>query len=105
MKTSKVFKGSDLKLNIHIEPLGGLTMDDYQWEVKCYCSNEDPITITKSEARRVDENNYIIALNTQNLSVGSLQCIVTALIPDEDFEDDGFRTEIQRINTNINIVN
>lgn len=104
MKTSRVFKGSDLKLNIHIEPLGGLTMDDYDWYVECYCSNETPIKITKDQARRVDENNFIIALNTQQLSIGPLQCVITAHIPDEDFEDE-VRTEISRINTNINIIN
>ena len=104
MKTSRVFKGSDLKLNIHIEPLGELTMDDYDWYVECYCSNETPIKITKGQARRVDENNFIIALNTQQLSIGPLQCVITAYIPDEDF-DDKLRTEISRINTNINIIN
>lgn len=104
MKTSRVFKGSDLKLNIHIEPLGGLTMDDYEWYVECYCSDETPIKITKDKARRVDDSNFIITLNTQQLGIGPLQCIITAHIPDEDF-DDKLRTEISRINTNINIIN
>lgn len=104
MKTSRVFKGSDLKLNIHIEPLGGLTMDDYDWYVECYCSDETPIKITKDQARRVDDSNFIITLNTQQLGIGPLQCVITAYIPDEDF-DDKLRTEISRINTNINIIN
>ena len=104
MKASRVFKGSDLKLNIHIEPLGGLTMDDYDWYVECYCSNETPIKITKDQARRVDDSNFIITLNTQQLGIGPLQCVITAYIPDEDF-DDKLRTEISRINTNINIIN
>lgn len=104
MKTSRVFKGSDLKLNIHIEPLGGLTMDDYEWYVECYCSDETPIKITKDKARRVDDSNFIITLNTQQLGIGPLQCVITAHIPDEDF-DDKLRTEISRINTNINIIN
>lgn len=103
MKTSRVFKGSDLKLNIHIEPLGKLTMDDYEWYIECYCANEVPIKIPKDTARRVDENNFIITLNTQQLGIGPLQCVITAHIPDEDF-DDNFRTEISRINTNIIIV-
>ena len=104
MKTSRVFKGSDLKLNIHIEPLGELTMDDYEWYVECYCSDETPIKITKDKARRVDDSNFIITLNTQQLGIGPLQCVITAYIPDEDF-DDKLRTEISRINTNINIIN
>lgn len=103
MKATRVFRGSDLKLNIHIEPLGGLTMDDYEWYVECYCSNETPIKITKEQARRVDESNFIIALNTQQLSIGPLKCVITAYIHDEDF-DDKLRTEISRVNTNIIIV-
>lgn len=103
MKATRVFRGSDLKLNIHIEPLGELSMEDYEWKVKCYCSNEEPIIKNKSDAIFVDKDNYIITIDTTSLNVGPLQCVITAYIPDEDF-DDKLRIEISRVNTNIIIV-
>lgn len=30
--------GTELKLNLNIEPLGEITMDDYYFEVDIYCS-------------------------------------------------------------------
>jgi hypothetical protein len=39
--------GSQIKLNIHIDPLGDLHMEDYDFECKFYIFPKRFITITK----------------------------------------------------------
>ena len=39
------FIGTELKLNINIEPMGSVTMDDYDFEVEVYCSIKRVLTI------------------------------------------------------------
>lgn len=101
--SNKVFLGTELKLNINIEPIGDVTTDDYDFEVEIYCSSKKVVDITKKEAIRVDSNNYIILIDTNVVGAGDLKCKVIAHIPDSDFAD-GLRTEISIIDTGINIV-
>lgn len=95
--------GTELKLNVNIEPIGDITMDDYDFEVDVYCSQKRITTIRKSEAIRVDDSNYIILVNTEPLGHGDVKVKVTAHIPDDDF-DDGLRTEVVFLNADITVV-
>lgn len=97
------FIGTELKLNIHIEPIGDTTMDDYDFEVEVYCSIKRVLTIKKKDAIRIDKNNYIIIVDTNKTGAGDLKCKLTAHMPDGDFID-GLRTEVVGINTGIKIV-
>lgn len=100
--SNKIFLGTELKLNIHIEPIGDITMDDYDFEVEVYCSPKRPIIISKANAIRRDSDSYDILVDTNVVGTGDLKCKITAHIPDADFDDD-FRTEIVAIDTGINI--
>lgn len=95
--------GTELKLNINIEPLGDITMDDYDFEVDIYCSLKRVQTIVKDDAIRVDENNYIVCIDSSLLGHGDLKAKITARIPDGDF-DDNYRTEVVYLNTDITII-
>lgn len=97
------FIGTELKLNIHIEPIGEITMDDYDFEVEVYCSPKKSILIAKKDTIRIDSDNYVVLIDTNLVGVGDLKCKVTAKVPDGDFPDN-FRTEIVCIDTGINIV-
>lgn len=97
-----IYKGTELKLNINIEPIGGISMDEYDFTCEFYCSMMDSIVISKSDMHREDANNYVALLNSDRVSTGSLKCKITAYIPDADF-DDGLRTEVQLLNTGITI--
>lgn len=96
----QIILGTEIKLNIHIEPIDGLTMDDYDFQCDVFTSPSRRTTISKQDAKRVDENNYIIMINTRSIGVGNLKCEVSAQIPDGDF-DDALRTEIALFNTGI----
>lgn len=99
---NKVYIGTEMKLNISIEPLEGYTMDDYDFSVEIYVSPRKVVSVTKQDCLRVDQNNYIVLLDTNLVGVGNLMCKVTAHIPDEDFED-GLRSEVSIIQTGITI--
>ena len=103
MENTSTFIGTELKLNINIEPIGNVTMDDYDFEVDVYCSVKRVLTIKKSDAIRIDQNNYVILVDTAQTGAGELKCKITAYILDEDFKD-AFRTEVVGLNTGITII-
>lgn len=102
---AKVFLGTELKLNINIEPIGEMSMSDYDFNIELICGSfkKRNIVINKMDAKMVDDNNYIVCFDTTDLGVGNLICRVTAYIPDGDFKD-GKRTEVTEINTGIEII-
>lgn len=95
--------GTELKLNIHIAPIDGVTIDGYDYTTEVYCTPRKSIIVPKSETIRVDNENYIVRVDTNVIGVGKIVCRVEAHIPDGDFND-GIRTEVVAITTNINIV-
>lgn len=116
-KKDVVYLGTELKLNISIDPIDSLTMDDYFFELDFYCqegkhiliakeipddNNEEGKNPNKNELVRVDANNYVALVHTNLVGEGTLKCRITAQIPDELF-DDGIRTQIIGINTGIKI--
>lgn len=103
IKNESLFVGTELKLNINIEPIGEVTMEDYDFEVEVYCSSKRPVMATKKDMIRVDSNNYVVLVDTNEVGAGDLKCKVTAQVPDGDFPD-LLRTEVVCIDTGINII-
>lgn len=101
--TTNIFIGTELKLNINIEPISDFTMDDYDWSVDVYCSTKRVLTIPKSSAIKIDSNNYVLLVDTEELGAGDIKCKITAYIPDFDFPDT-LRTEVSMIDTGINVI-
>lgn len=100
----KVYKGTEIKLSVSIDPIDGKTMDDYNFEIELYVSGGNAVKKTKDECIRIDANNYVVTLDTNELNkVGKLILKITAYIPDDDF-DDNLRTEISCIDTGVMIV-
>lgn len=100
---TEVFLGTELKLNVNIEPMGDISMDDYDWSVEVYCSTKKTVVVKKEEAIRIDKDNYVVLVDSAELGAGDLKCKVTAFIPDLDFPDT-LRTEVMIIDTGIDIV-
>lgn len=99
----KIGLGTELKLNINIEPMEGFTMDDYDFVVDVYCSQKREQRIMKKDAIRVDEDNYLVRVDSASLGHGEIKAKITAYIPDGDF-DDNVRTEVVFLATNISII-
>ena len=80
-------KGTEFKVNINMTPIDGFHMADVGWEAMVFTE-----TSQKDEAIKVDEDNYIIKVDSAILGAGKYYVTLTAYIPDADF-DDGLRTE------------
>lgn len=90
--------GTEYKINVHVEPVDGSTMDDFDFECMLYIYTNKGVTFKKGDeaVKREDENNYIICVNSQDamkIGRGSVKMKFVAHISDSDFPD-GFRTEI-----------
>jgi hypothetical protein len=86
--------GTELKINVHIEPIGDLHMSDYDFSVRFYTKSGSPtISTTKNEMVEVDTDNYIALVDTSGMTAGVVQMVVKALIPDADSAD-LYRTEV-----------
>lgn len=103
MNDNVIGLGSEIKLNLNIEPVGGYTMDDYSFVAEVYCKAKNSVILPKEKAIRIDSNNYLLPIDTQELGHGVIKVKVTAFIPDKDFADD-VRTEVVFIETNIEII-
>lgn len=103
MQFENIVIGTEKKLALHIEPIGNITMNDYDFVVEYFCSDTRVERVTKAQMREVSSDNYIIRVDTAKVGCGRLKCRVIAYLPDSDFED-GTRTEIYDFSTSINIV-
>lgn len=87
--------GTELKINVHVEPIDGLHMSDYDFECAFYIYRNKRVVIKKSEMKQVDEDNYIAMIDSEKAAIlgrGRLNMEITAYIPDGDFADNR-RTE------------
>lgn len=92
--------GTEFKINVHVEPIDGLHMSDYDFTCRFYIYTNRNVEISKSEMIRVDDDNYIACIDSSKLGVGTIMMRITAQIPDADFPD-GLRTEIETISTGL----
>lgn len=96
--------GTELKINVHIEPFGDLHMSDYDFSAKFYTRAIKPFVVHKRDMIQVDNDNYIARVETGYMTPSVLTMVVTAQIPDADFPD-GLRTEVTApINLYISLV-
>ena len=98
--------GTELKINVHVKPIDGLHMSDYDFEVAMYVYTNRKIVITKADMKKVDDDNYLVMVDSVNalkLGRGAVNMEFTAHIPDADFND-GLRTEKSVVCTGVTIV-
>ena len=92
--------GTEFKINVHVEPIDGLHMSDYDFTCRFYIDTNRNVEISKSEMIRMDDDNYIACIDSSKLGVGTIMMRIIAQIPDADFPD-GLRTEIETISTGL----
>ena len=76
-----VYIGSELKLNVNIDPINGKTMDQYNFECEFYCHPAKRIKKTKEQMRKVDSSNYIALVDTQELGIGNYHVRLQPICP------------------------
>lgn len=95
--------GTEFKMNVHLEPIDGLHMSDYNFECAFFVFNDRRIVIRKSEMKKVDEDNYLAIIKTEDalkIGRGRIRAEITAFVPDAEFPD-GLRTERLLICTDV----
>lgn len=97
-------KGTEFKLNISMEPMDGFHLADVDFSADVFTEMglRKGITIAKADAIKVDEDNYIICVDSAVCGVGKYYVRLTAHIPDTHFPD-GLRTEIKTVYTGVTI--
>lgn len=98
--------GTELKINVHVEPMDGYHMSDYEFECAFYVYANKKVVYKKEEMKRVDDDNYLAMINSVDalkLGRGHINLEFTAYIPDADFKD-GSRTEKAILCTGVTIV-
>lgn len=94
--------GTELKINVHVEPIDGFHMSDYDFTCRFYIYANRYVELGKSEMIRMDDDNYIACIDSSKLGTGNIMMRIMAYIPDADFSD-GFRTEVETVSTGIRI--
>ena len=97
-----VFTGTEMKLNISIDPIDGYSMEDYNFSIEVFTSVSRSLKVGKKDAIKVDKDNYVVLVDTQAIGQGRVKCKIVAYIPDNDFAD-GLRTEVTIVDTMIDV--
>lgn len=87
--------GTELKINVHAEPIDGMHMSEYDFECVLYVYTNRKVVIPKSKMKKVDDDNYLMMVEQVDaikIGKGRVNAEITAHIPDSDFSD-GLRTE------------
>lgn len=86
-------KGTKCISNLYLKPIGGYHLDDLEWEVLVFTSTgAKNYIVQKKDCKRVDEDNYLIPVDSGILGSGIYWGTVTLSIPDATFSD-GIRIE------------
>ena len=96
-----VYYGSQVVLNLHIDPVDGVSAKEYDFNV--IVSSKRDVQLAKSDLAEVDDDNYIILLDTTEVGLGEIVIKVEAYLPDGRWPNE-VRKEITVIHTGINIV-
>lgn len=81
-------KGTVFKLNINMTPNGVSNLDSIDWEAEVYTKGGGKRqTITKADAIRIDDDNYVIAVDSAIGGSGAYFLTFTAKIHDEQCQN------------------
>lgn len=93
--------GTELKINISMEPMDGYTLASTEWFCEFY-TKRVKVKVSNEEAIKVDDNNFICIVDSRAVGRGELMAHIEVQIPDSDFGDN-YRTEALTFSTGINI--
>ena len=103
--TQTVTLGSETKIAFSAELPDGITMESIPFTVTVYNADKKDVAVTtdKNECIRVNDNEYVVLVDTILLGVGIYMLSVCVQIPDSDFPS-SYRKEIIKINPNVQCI-
>lgn len=93
MADNKPIIGTEFKVLVEIEPVDEVHMADMEFTCLFYTRIDYPLTVTKEQMIKVNDDSYIALVDTTGMSPGTLRNRMTVDIPDKDFAD-GYRREV-----------
>lgn len=91
--TGNSVKDTRFKININMTPIDGFNLENTEWEVTVFVGDgHKSITLKKEDCKMVDDDNYIIPIDSAILGAGTYYITLKVSIPDSDFSD-GIRIE------------
>lgn len=87
--------GTEFTLNIHLEPIDGYHMEDYDFDCEFYVFAGRSVIKKKKDMIKVDKDNYtaiIEGTDAIKIGRGQMNALVTAYVPDANFAN-GVRIE------------
>lgn len=95
--------GTGIKININMTPIGGFHLSNVDWKATVSSSTGfRTVTVDKQDAVRVDDDNYVICVDTAAVGSGKYYITLIVDLPDADFKG-GLRREIKTVFTGIKI--
>lgn len=85
----EVLYGETPKYRLEIQ--ADVPMSDYDFDIRLTCGDKT-LTVRKRDLRITEAGDYLLCLDTRVLGAGVVKGVVTAYIPDPDFND-GIRIE------------
>lgn len=86
------------KILVHADPMGGLHMSDYDFDIELYTNPNRSVVLNKNNSLvvKADEDRYKVCITSEvsrKLGKGAVKLNFIAYIPDPDFPD-GYRTSV-----------
>lgn len=105
MEENNSIRGTIFKLYVHMEPIDNYHLEDVEWEAEVYAEGGfgKRIKFKKEDAVKVDEDNYMVVVDSAIGGAGEYKLILTSYIPDADCPN-GIRVEKTRCETDVKIV-
>lgn len=101
--TGNSVRGTKFKINLNMTPIDGYHLGNTEWEVMVFVGDgHKSVTLKKDACKMVDEDNYLVPVDSAILGAGTYYITLTVCIPDADFKD-GIRIERRTGSTGVTI--
>lgn len=95
MNEGRYYVGEDLKFKITLTAEGFNQSKD-PYEIDFYCGDNPVKHFTQGQMKPGLDGDYYLLIDTKGMKPGVMRMVITAHIPDEDF-DDNYRDEVESI--------
>lgn len=93
--------GGEEEINLTIEPIDGFMLVHFDWVAE-FRGHRGVVKVTKEQAVRSDDNNYICVVDTLKTGTGDLICTLTAYVPNNRMPN-GVRRMVDTFDTGMTI--
>ncbi len=95
MDIGRYYVGEDLKFKITLTA-DGFDQGTDNYEIDFYCGDNSVRHYTQADIKTGTDGDYYLLIDTSGMQPGVMRMVITAYIPDSDFEDNT-RKEVESI--------